>query len=305
MYPRNAASPERIAIGALVQISDGAVQSSGETITVRGQGGSEATGGGTTAYGASGIIYYTPTQAETNFTSFVVIASKTGCVPVSQTIVTTASATPGTVLLAPVTHTSAVVPTVSTLTGHTAQTGDTYARLGAPAGASVSADVAAVKVDSAAVKVKTDFLPSATAGAAGGLMIAGSNAATTLATLTVSGATTLTGAVSATGSNDIRLGATERGLIRDKAQERTCFAGTVGTGSTTASVVCSAITPATTDADQLKGRNIVFNNDTTTAALRGQAAAIVSHTSGSTPTFTLATGAFTQAPASGDTFTVV
>lgn len=38
------------------------------------------------------------------------------------------------------------------------QTGDSYARLGAPAGASVSADVAAVKVDTAAVKVQTDKL---------------------------------------------------------------------------------------------------------------------------------------------------
>jgi hypothetical protein len=36
------------------------------------------------------------------------------------------------------------------------QTGDNFARLGAPAGASVSADVAAVKTDSAAVKVQTD-----------------------------------------------------------------------------------------------------------------------------------------------------
>lgn len=48
----------------------------------------------------------------------------------------------------------------------------------------------------AAIKVKTDYLPSATAGAAGGVVIAGSNAATTFATLTVSGATTLTGNVS-------------------------------------------------------------------------------------------------------------
>ena len=39
-------------------------------------------------------------------------------------------------------------------------------------------------------------IPSAVAGAAGGLFIAGSNAATTMATFTVSGATTLTGAVS-------------------------------------------------------------------------------------------------------------
>jgi hypothetical protein len=41
-----------------------------------------------------------------------------------------------------------------------AMTGDAYARLGAPAGASVSADVAAVKSDTAAVKLKTDNLPS-------------------------------------------------------------------------------------------------------------------------------------------------
>lgn len=47
--------------------------------------------------------------------------------------------------------TGCTMPTVTTLTGHTAQTGDAFARLGAPAGASVSADIAAVKVDSAAI----------------------------------------------------------------------------------------------------------------------------------------------------------
>lgn len=41
----------------------------------------------------------------------------------------------------------------------TTQTGDAYARLGAPAGASVSADMAAVKTDTAAIKAKTDNLP--------------------------------------------------------------------------------------------------------------------------------------------------
>lgn len=48
--------------------------------------------------------------------------------------------------------------TVTTYTGNTVQTGDNYARLGAPAGASVSADIAAAKVDTAAVKVQTDKL---------------------------------------------------------------------------------------------------------------------------------------------------
>ena len=41
--------------------------------------------------------------------------------------------------------TNNVIPTVTTLTGHTAQTGDAYARLGAPVGASVSADVLQIK----------------------------------------------------------------------------------------------------------------------------------------------------------------
>lgn len=54
-------------------------------------------------------------------------------------------------ILAQLTHTSAVIPTVTTLTGHTAQTGDTYARLGAPSGASISADIAAAKSDTAAI----------------------------------------------------------------------------------------------------------------------------------------------------------
>lgn len=37
---------------------------------------------------------------------------------------------------------------------------DVYSRIGAPAGASVSADIAAMKVDTAAIKAKTDNLPS-------------------------------------------------------------------------------------------------------------------------------------------------
>lgn len=46
--------------------------------------------------------------------------------------------------------------TITTYTGNTPQTGDAYARLGAPAGASVSADIAAVKN-------KTDNLPASPA----------------------------------------------------------------------------------------------------------------------------------------------
>jgi hypothetical protein len=90
MYARNAASPERLAIGAVVQISDGAVQTSGVSIKVLPIGTTASAGGGTTAY-EEGIVHYLPTQAETNYTSFIVIAYKTGCIPVSQTVITSAA----------------------------------------------------------------------------------------------------------------------------------------------------------------------------------------------------------------------
>lgn len=96
--------------------------------------------------------------------------------------------------------------------------------------------------------------------------------------------------------------------IRDKVVERTTCSGVVGSGSTTANLVASSVAVGATTSlstDAWKGRIIIFNSDTTTAALRGQAAAIVSHTSGATPTFTLATAAWTTAPLTTDTFTVV
>ena len=250
MYPRNAASPERIAVGAVVLIADGTVQTSGVSITVVPQGGSTAAGGGTTSY-EQGVVFYLPTQAETNYTSFIVTAYKASCIPVSATVVTTASATAGKVVLSGETHTSAVIPTVTTVgtlttyTGNTPQTGDSFARLGAPAGASLSADAAAIKVDTAAVKVKTDFLPSATAGATGGVFVAGTNAATTITTgLTTTFTGNLTGSVgSVTGNVGGNVTGTVSGVTPAAAGaamaltsgERTTLAGVVLTTQMTES----------------------------------------------------------------------
>ena len=94
-YPRNATSPERVDIGPVIQTSDGAVQTAGVAVKVIPFGGSEATGGGTVAYSADGVVLYTPTQGETNYTSFILVASKTGCIPASKTVVTSASGTAG------------------------------------------------------------------------------------------------------------------------------------------------------------------------------------------------------------------
>lgn len=95
MYPRNASSPERIAIGPVVLIADGTVQTSGVTVRIIPFGGSEADGAGTTAYSTDGVVVYTPTQAETNYTSFVLIAKKSACIPASVTVVTSASSIAG------------------------------------------------------------------------------------------------------------------------------------------------------------------------------------------------------------------
>ena len=291
MYPRNAASPERIAIGAVVQISDGAVQTSGVSIKVKPQGTTASAGGGTTSY-EEGIVEYLPTQAETNYTSFEVIAYKTGCVPIAQTIVTTASATPGTVLLAPVTHTSAVVPTVSTLTGHTAQTGDAFARLGAPAGASISADVAAVKVDTAAILVDTGTTLQAELD---GIQADTEDIQARLPAALVGGRIDAT--VDGTGMEAGALTA-----IRDKIIERTVLRGTASGTPTTTNIPTSAMSPATSVADQLKGQILMFDHDTTTAALRGQKTDITASSASATPTLTVT--ALTHAPVSGDTFSI-
>jgi hypothetical protein len=117
MYPRNAASPERISIGAVVQISDGAVQSSGVTVRVLPFGGTEADGVGTVAYSTDGVVVYTPTQAETNYTSFVLIAKKTGCIPASVTVVTSESIVSGRVYVATNGDKTGYTATVSDKTG--------------------------------------------------------------------------------------------------------------------------------------------------------------------------------------------
>ena len=158
-------------IGAqMVSATDGSAFTGAVTVSVTGDAGLQATGSvgaGACTHEGNGYHTYAPATAETNYDLVAFTFTGSGAVPATVQIFTTFP-----------------------------QTGDNFARLGAPAGASVSADVAAVKVDTAAVKVKTDFLPSVAAGAAGGVFIAGTNAATTISTaLTTTFTGNLTGSV--------------------------------------------------------------------------------------------------------------
>lgn len=100
-----------------MQISDGAVQTAGVTVRVKPIGVAEADGGGTTAYSTDGVVLYTPTQAETNYTSFVLIAKKTGCIPASVTVVTSARSVTGEVQVGG--YASGQVPLQPTVAGRT------------------------------------------------------------------------------------------------------------------------------------------------------------------------------------------
>lgn len=76
---------------------------------------------------------------------------------------------------------------------------------------------------------------------------------------------------------------------------------TATTGGSTTSIPTSTMNPAANKADQFKGRIVIFDRDTTTAALRGQATDITASTAGGT----LTVSALTDAPASGDTGIIV
>ena len=107
--------------------------------------------------------------------------------------------------------------TIGTYTGNTPQTGDSYARLGAPAGASIAADVALgltyIDTEVAAIKAKTDLIPASPAavGSAMGLastafdnivIEAGINARQALSPILAAAAGKLSGA--GTGTIDIK-----------------------------------------------------------------------------------------------------
>jgi len=88
----------------------------------------------------------------------------------------------------------------------------------------------------------------------------------------------------------------------DLRGSRTVIRGTAGSATTT-TMTPSALSPTGVDADQFKGRILIFDNDTTTAALRGQATDITEHTAAGLPLLKFTP--LTTAPVSGDTFSIV
>jgi hypothetical protein len=127
---RNVASQT---VGAqMVSASDGSAFTGSVTVYVTGDAGTQAVGSvgsGACTHEGNGFHTYAPAQAETNYDHVAFTFIGTGAIPATVQIYTTFP-----------------------------QTGDSYARLGAPAGASVSADVAAVQSDTNDIQTR---LPAA------------------------------------------------------------------------------------------------------------------------------------------------
>lgn len=122
-------------IGAqMVSSSDGSAFTGSVTVYVTGNGGTQAAGSvgsGACTHEGNGFHSYAPAQAETDYDHIAFTFVGTGAIPA----------------------TVQVFPNFP-------QSGDTFARLGAPAGASVSADVAAVKAQTAAIETDTQDIQS-------------------------------------------------------------------------------------------------------------------------------------------------
>lgn len=111
-----------------------------------------------------------------------------------------------------------------------------------------------------------------------------------------------------TAANLVFDGVLRSGLLLVDAEfephNKTFIRGTVGaTSPTTTTFTPSAVSTAPSALNQWRGRILIFDNDTTTAALRGQATDITGSSADALPLLTFTT--LTDAPASGDSFTIV
>lgn len=345
------------------------------TAYVTKDGAAQGAAAGTSTSQGNGQYNYAPTQAETNATDVGFFFTATGCVPcnldfhtdvvdanglvsvnmvdIAGSAVSTTSAQLGVNVI----QVNGTTQTAKDLGASATQTGDNFARLGAPAGASVSADIAAVEANAvtlvAGVNV-TNIGGSALSTHAAGMIpadvrdivgvavstttaqlgvnavqynaqttqtdanglpkvdivdVAGSAVSTTSAQLGVNVVqyNTQTAATDANNLPKVDVEAINGNVTAPQNIQHTMQAvvrGTCSGGTLTTAVVSSMTSPNTlTATGQLIGRTILFDANTTSAALQSQASNITNSTTGATPTLTFT--ALTSAPANGDTFSVV
>lgn len=218
------------------------------------------------------------------------------------------------IVLSAVTHTGAVIPTVTTLTNLPAITAGWLTAAGIAAGAldgkgnwgdataaNQSAIAGYIDTEIGSIKAVTDLLPNA--GALTDLATAA--ALSTVSTAVVTTIPSLLPAALIGGRMDSTMTAikgitdTADRLERGLKGNVLC---TVGAASSATSIVTSACDPAGVNADQFKGKIVTFAKDTTTTALRGQSTDITASTAAALPVLTVST--MVASPISGDQFVI-
>lgn len=182
--------------------------------------------------------------------------------------------------------------TVTTYTGNTPQTGDSFARIGATgSGLTTLATQASLNtvddfLDTEIVDIKTvtDSLTALIAALQSDL----DNIQTRLAAA-LTGAGNMKVDVLAVDGDANAAANLRRGVLGNVLVS-------VGTGSTPTSIATSSMTPSSAVIGQFAGRIFTFSRDTTTVNLRGQARSIT----GNTAAGVLTCEAFTNSPVAGD-----
>lgn len=174
---------------------------------------------------------------------------------------------------------------VNTLTGHTAQTGDSYPRIGAPAGASVSADISSIASTLGSVSSDTTAILVDTSTTLDGKIDA-VQAVTDQFVFTVA---------NQVDANTIAISGDTAAADNLEVAMTGVVTGAAATGTLSTTQMTTDLTEATDD--HYIGRLITF----TSGALLGQQTAITDYTgTGGLLTFT----ALTEAPSDGDTFVI-
>ena len=211
----------------LVSATDGSAFTGSVTVYVTGDAGTQAAGSvgsGACTHEGNGFHTYAPAQAETNYDHVAFTFIGTGAVPSTVQIYTSFP-----------------------------QTGDSFARIGAPVGASISADVAAVqsdtndiqtrlpaslvsgRIDASVGAVAADAITAASIAADAGTEIGTAVWATTTRVLTAGTNIALAKGVGVTGFNDLDA-AGVRGAVGLAAANLDTQIGTLATASNLATV---------------------------------------------------------------------
>ncbi|HZX69756.1 MAG TPA: hypothetical protein VFE77_02975 [Rhodanobacter sp.] len=210
------------------------------------------------------------------------------------------------------THFVGTVDTLTTYTGNTVQTGDAYARLGAPAGASTAADIAAAKVNlvTLVAGVNVSEIDGQTASAAGTVTFPGTLASPT--NITAGTIATVTNLTNAPTSGDLT--ATMKTSVTTAASAATPVATVSGdlsaTMKTSVTTAASAATPVATVSGDLSA---TMKTSVTTAASAATPAVSVgsggitstSFASGAIANAAFASGAISGAVFASDAMTVL